>query len=294
MPPNRHNTSITGSHQQRKQSKSETICQERRTALRLLLFNNTKRELPETLREKVLKYDRHAIVKRNWTSVLDALGDCDVIVDYSDDTEAVRHRINEIWQRRVRANYTIRPAYFVISKTSQHHLARFEVERLGGHFLHLYDVPTRLGDELEQIRLRLGKLGCSLPRWLITYEGNGRTLQVSVSFLGSRGLQLVRAEDGLAAELAVLITRNGIPRSIAAWRKIMLGSPLFKSAGGSFNVPSRTTLRMHIHRDYIRELQRAFDEVRAGYCAERVMERARLGEKTVGYRIKGRWDPVTR
>jgi hypothetical protein len=259
-----------------------------------LLFNNTKRELPETLREKVLKYDRHASVKRNWNSVLDALGDCDVIVDCSDDLDAVLRRINEIWLRRQRDNYAIRPAYLVVSKASQYRLARFEVERLGGHFLHLYDVPTRFGDELEQIRLRLGKLGCSLPRWLITYEGNGKTLQASVSFLGPRGWHIVRQNDGHAAELAVLIKNSGISRSIAAWRKIMMADPLFKPAGGSFTVPSRTTLRMHVHRDYIRDLQRAFDEMRAGYCAERVMERIRLGEKTVGYRIKGRWDPVRR
>jgi hypothetical protein len=53
-------------------------------------------------------------------------------------------------------------------------------------------------------------------------KGNGKTLQAAVSFFGPQGLHLVRAEDGLAAELAALITRNGIPRSIAAWRKIMI------------------------------------------------------------------------
>ena len=266
----------------------------RRSKLRLLLFDGTKRELPERLREQVLKYDPHATVKREWASVIDACDAYDVIVDYSDDIDAVVRRINEIWRHRVRENYAIRPAYFLVNRISQYRLVRFEVERLGGHFLHLGDVPIRFGNELEQIRLGIDDLGRS-PRWLITYEGNGRTLQVSVSFLGPRGWRPVRQDDAHAAELAVLITtHNGIPRSIAGWRNVMISNPLFKPAGGGFSVPSRTTLRMHIHRDYIRDLQRAFDDARSGFCANKVLERVRLGEKTVGYRIKGRWDAARR
>lgn len=103
--------------------------------------------------------------------------------------------------------------------------------------MHIHDVPDRFCSELEQIRLQQCDLDRSSPHWVVTYEGNGKTLQASVSFFGPQGLQLVRAEDGLAAELAVLITRNDIPRSIAAWRKIMIDSPLFKPAGGGFNTP---------------------------------------------------------
>jgi hypothetical protein len=294
MPRNRHNTSIAGSHQSGKQSRQEIICQGSKPILRLLLFGDTKRELPQVLREEVVKHDGEAIIKRDWASVLSTLSNCDVILDYSDDIDAVVRRINQIWRYRVRANHAIFPAYIVISKISQYALARFAVERLGARYLHLYDVPALLGDELKQIDLCIAHVARSSPHWIITYEGNGRTLQASVSFFGPQGVHLVRAEDNLAAELAVLITRNGIPRSIAAWRKIMMDNPLFKPAGGGFNVPSRTTLRMHIHRDYMRVIQQAFDEARAGYFAKRVMERVRLGEKTVGYRIKGRWDAVRR
>jgi hypothetical protein len=242
----------------------------------------------------VLKYDPAAVIRRDWTSVLDNLNDCDVIIDHSDDIRAVLRRINELWRYRVQANYEPRPAYIAIGTPSRLSLARFEVERLGEYFLHVDDVPTRLGEELKRIDFRISHLTRSSAHWLITYEGNGKTLQASVSFFGPQGLHLVRAEDALAAELAVLIARNGIPRSIAAWRKMMMDNSLFKPSGGGFNIPSRTTLRMHIHRDYIRALQQAFDEARIGYCAKRLLERIRLGEKTVGYRIKGRWDAVRR
>jgi hypothetical protein len=275
-------------------SKFKPVCQGHSSALRLVLFGETKGELPETLRAEVLKNHGDAIVKRNWGSVLDALDSCDVILDYSDDIQAALRRINELWRRLVQANYAARPAYIVIGKPDRPSLARFEIERLGGHFLHLDDVPARLGEELKRIDLRIAHLSRSSPQWLIVYEGNGRTLQASVSIFGTQGLQFVRADDRLAAELAVLITNNGIPRSIASWRKIMMNSTLFKPSSGGFNVPSRTTLRMHIHRDYIRAIQKASDEVRVGYSAQRIMERIRLGEKTVGYRIKGRWDAVRR
>lgn len=294
MPPNRHNTSISGYDQQEKLSKSEITCQERRGCLRLLIFDGTKKELPEKLRNEVLRYDPAAVIRRDWISVLANLGDCDVVIDYCDDIRAVLRRINELWRYRVRANYATRPAYIAISTPRRPFMARFEVERLGERFLLVDDVPARLGEELRRIDFRISHLVRSSPHWLITYEGNGKTLQASVSFFGPQGLHLVRAEDALAAELTVLITRNGIPRSIAAWRKMMMDNPLFKLSGGGFNVPSRTTLRMHIHRDYIRDLQQAFDKARVGYCAKRVMERLRLGEKTVGYRIKGRWDAVRR
>lgn len=262
--------------------------------LRLLLFSDARREIPETLRTEVLKVDRHAVVKRDWDSAVDDLDGYEVIVDCSDDIDAGLRRIDDLWRRRVEANYAIRPAYLVISKTSQYSLGRFEIERLGERFLHLADVPSHFGKELEQIRLRIAHLERSLPRWLIAYEGNGRTLQVTISFLGPRGWQIVRQDDQHAAELAVLIKNNSIARSIASWRNVMMDDLLFESAGGAFKVPSRTTLRMHVHRDYARDLQRAFDEVRSGYRVKRVMERVRLGEKTVGYRIKGRWETVRR
>lgn len=293
MPPNRHNTS-TDSCQQKKKSKLQVPCQECKGSLRIVLFASNTRELPEKLREQALKCDPAAVIRREWASVLDTLTNCDVIIDYSDDIGATLRRINEVWRYRRRANHATRPAYIVVSNIAQYSLARFEVERRGARFLHIHDVPVRLGEELKQIILHITHLEKSSPQWLIEYEGNGRTLQVSVSFLDARGTHLVHAEDRLAAELALLITRNVISRSIAGWRNVMMNSPLFKPAGGGFEVPSRTTLRMHIHRDYLRVLQKAFDEASSGYCAKRVIERVQLGEKTVGYRIKGKGETTRR
>jgi hypothetical protein len=262
---------------------------------RLVLFSDSKREIPQALCAEVLKSKCPAVVKRDWRSVVANLHACDLIIDCSDSINGALRRIDEVSRKLAEENHAIRPSYLVVSATSRYPLARFEVEfRRGAYFLYRHDLPGRFSGELEQIRLRQREFERSSPRWLIEYQGNGQTLQVNVSFVSHRGLAVVRAADSLAAELAVLITNNGIPRSIASWRNILMGSPLFKPAGGGFNVPSRTTFRMHIHRDYIRVLQRAFDEARSGYCAKRVLERIRLGEKTVGYRIKGRWDPVRR
>lgn len=264
------------------------------STLRLLLFSDSKSALPQELLDKVLKYDSNAIIKRNWDSVLDSLDSCDVIIYNSDDIHKTLRRINEIWRYRLRGNYATRPSFLIISKTSQYHSGRFEVERLGERFLYLPDVQSQFGKELEQIRLRIADLERSSPRWLIVYEGNGRNLRVSILFLGPRGWHVVRQDDRHAAELAVLIKNSEIARSIAAWREMMMDDLLFRPAGGSFNVPSRTTLRMHIHRDYIRDLQRAFDEARSGYSAKAIRKRAGLGEKTVGYQIKGKWETVRR
>jgi hypothetical protein len=184
MPPNRHNTSISGYYQQGKLSKLESTCQERRSFLRLTLFDGTRRELPEKLRNEVLRYDPAAAIRRDWTSILDNLNDCDVIIDYSDDIRAVLRRINELWRYRVRANYATRPAYIAISTPSRAFLARFEVERLGERFLHADDVQARLGEELRRIDFRISHLARSSPHWLIAYEGNGKALQTYVSFFG--------------------------------------------------------------------------------------------------------------
>jgi hypothetical protein len=36
--------------------------------------------------------------------------------------------------------------------------------------------------------------------------------------------------------------------------------------------------------------QEVFDEGRTGFSAERIMERTKLGDRTVGYRIRGKWE----
>lgn len=273
----------------------EAFFHRRSQGLRIVLFNDSKKEIPQTLCAEILKSKCSAIVKRDWDSVVADLYSCDLIVDCSDNIDAALRRIDEVLRKKTRENYAIRPSYLAVSATRRYPLARFEVEfRRGAHFLHLHDVAARFSSELEQIRLWRRDIERSSPRWLIEYEGNGRTLHVIVSFVSRRGLQVVRAADSHAAELAVFITYNHIPRSITAWRKLLLSNPLFRPRGGGFRVPSRSSLKMHVHRDFVRDLQRAFDEGKTGFSAERTIERVGLGDRTVGYKIRGKWEVIRR
>lgn len=267
----------------------------RSQGLRVVLFNNSKKEIPQTLCAEILKSKCPAIVKRDWDCVVADLYAYDLIIDCSDNIDAALHRIDDIARRRARANHAISPSYLVVSATDRYPLARFEIEfRRGAHFLHLHDVPARFRSELEQIRLCRRDIERSSPPWLIEYEGNGRTLHVIVSFVSRRGLQVVRAADSHAAELAVFIMHNHIHRSITAWRKLLLGNSLFRPRGGAFPVPSRKSLKIHVHRDFVRDLQRAYDEAKTAFSAERTIERIGLGDRTVGYRIRGKWEAVRR
>jgi hypothetical protein len=273
----------------------EILSHRRSQGVRLVLFSDSKKEIPQTLCAEVLKSKCPAVVKRDWDAVVARFHEWDLIVDCSDDIDGALRRIDQVSRRRARENHAARPSYLVVSTISQYPLARFEVEfRRGEHFLHLHDIPACFSRELEQVRLRQRDIERSSPRWLIEYEGNGRTLQVIISFVSRRGLQVVRVADSHAAELEVFITHNHIHRSITAWRKLLMNSPLFRSRGGGFRVPSRKSLKMHVHRDFVRDLQRAFNEAKTGFSAERTIERVGLGDRTVGYRIKGKWETLRR
>src|SRR5437899_4615099 len=129
-----------------------------RSRSRLVVFDDTNSDLPDFFLKRVLATDRNAPVRRQWDSVINPLVANsslapEVIADVFTDSTAVIRRMHEIWDWRVRSNYAAWPVYFAISRTGQPPLVRFEIERLGGHFLYLADVPNHFTQELEQIRL---------------------------------------------------------------------------------------------------------------------------------------------
>src|ERR1043165_3780335 len=150
-----------------------------RNQLSILLVNETGQPLPSYLVEPILRIDSDAKIFTSWLSVMRVLvgKSCSVpdliIVISTDCASAVQH-LNGLWTIRLRNNYSVRPLYFGLSQRGQFASRRYEIERLGGYFLALSDVPCRFSQELEQVRLALGSLIRSLPTWLIAYEGHGR------------------------------------------------------------------------------------------------------------------------
>jgi hypothetical protein len=268
-----------------------------RSRLRLLIFDSTNSDLPDFFLKRVLAIDRDAQVRRQWDSVMNPLiansGIApEIITDVFSDSASVIRRMNEIWDLRVRSNYAAWPVYFAVSRIGQPPLVRFEIERLGGHFLYLADVPSHFTRELEQIRLNLSTLRRSLPYWQITREGQGATSRAAIHLLCQRRLTRLCGSDRHVAVFAAMLKRNALPRSIGDLLKILAEDSLFKQSGGSFDVPSRNTLKMYIHRDFPKYLQRVFNSARSGYSAHRVLERVRLNAKTMGYKIRGQFLPV--
>jgi hypothetical protein len=264
-----------------------------------LILSNPGTILPAALLEQVALVDPNASVKRSWASVTDTLmkRSCrypDVIIDVVTDPAPVMKRIRDLWQLRVRHNYSSRPAYFAISRNIPPPLVRFDIERLGGHYLLEFDVPAHFQQELAQIRLGFGPLTRSLPCWWIVQEGNGTTLRAVIYLVTRKRRIRVGGSDRHAAVLAAFIKHNGISRSIGAWQKILSEDLLFKPAGGSFDVPSRSSLKAYLHRDLPRYLQQAFDQERTGYCADRVIECMNPGTWATEYRIRGEWEVVRR
>ena len=286
-PESLHATAITNGCQDPNHSRS--------SAPRLLLFDGTGQEIPEALRQRVIKADCNALVLRTWESVTSCrLEKVEVIIDCCNGIQGAIERIDEVWKLRMRTNYSLRPAYLVITKTSQPASARFQIHRRGGRILHLRDVADQFKQELEQIRLALGPLSRSLPRWSIVYEGNGNTLQAQVYFKGSRPPVRICAADRPIAALAVFIKHNGIARSLSAWRKILADDLLFKPAGGGFDLPSLASIKMYLHRDFPRCLQEAFDAYRSGFCADHIIENIDPGTHRTKYRIRGEWEAIRR
>ena len=78
---------------------------------------------------------------------------------------------------------------------------RFELERSGAHFLHVFDFPTHFKAEMDQIRLELAPVVRSLPSWLIVQEGNGKTLQANVRLVYRRKAVSVHGSDRMIAAL---------------------------------------------------------------------------------------------
>jgi hypothetical protein len=265
--------------------------------VRIMILEETGMSIPETLLRLVLALDSNAQVKRRWDSVIhgfsrDFSAVPDMVVDIFSDTAAVLRRINVLWELRVRRNYSPRPLYVAISRVTQPALTRYEIERYGGHFLYVADIPNHFMHEVEQLRMELCAAQRSLPRWQIVREGQGKTARVTIHLL-ERGTQIrLGGSDRHNAVLAAMLKRNAMPRSINEWRKILAEDPLFKPAGGSFSVPSRNTLKAYLHRDFPKYLQAAFNGRRSGYAANRVIERMRLDGKTMGYRIRGQCLPI--
>lgn len=266
--------------------------------MRILVFQETGIALPDTVLKPILTIDRDAQVKRQWQSVIHDLcaNSCtapEIIADIFTDGLAALRRMNEIWEFRVRSNYSPHPLYLAISRTSQTALMRFEIERHGGHFLYLIDAPNHFTPELEQMRLKLNTLRRSLPYWQIVREGQGGTSRATIHLLDHGTPTRLGGSDSHIAVFAAMLARNALPRSIGEWRKILAEDPLFKPAGGGFDVPSRNTLKAYLHRDFPKYLQRAFNERRSGHAARRVIERVRLDGKTMGYKIRGQCLPIS-
>jgi hypothetical protein len=268
--------------------------------LRLLLFNDDATSFPASLLEQVTIADRNALIKRDFDSVMEmftAANCCaipDIVVHLFTDPASLMRRIKDVWSARMRQNYNPRPAYFAISSTTQPSLVRYEIERLGGHFLHLFDVPTHFRREIDQIRLELRPVIRSLPRWLIVQEGYGPTLRAVVYLVGRHRAIRVGGSDRHAAALAAFIKHNGISRSIGAWQKVFADDVLFAPSGGGFDIPSRSGLKRYLRRDFPKYFQQAFDEQRSGHSADRVIECINPGTWATEYKVRGEWEVVRR
>lgn len=266
--------------------------------LRLVLLNNGLGTLPSTLTEQVVKIDPEAQIRNSWASLIDSLADSccafDVIIAVGQDCSLTMQQMDDLWRLRVRHNYSPRPVYFAISKDTQRGLTRYNIERLGGHFLHLFDAPSHLQAEIDQIRLELAPVIRSLPSWRIVYEGNAGTLRPVIYLVNRRRSERIPGSDRLIAALAVFLKNNGIARSLSGWQKILYDDPLFMPAGGEFSVPSISTLKMYIRRDFHNCLQRVFDTCGSGFCADRVIEVVDPGTHGARFRIRGEWEAIRR
>ncbi len=267
--------------------------------LRILVLNDKSLPLPEKLLELVQREDPDAIIRNSWDSVCDILADDwpsvpHMILGVSPDCAAVTRRLKKLWRLRVAKNYSLWPIYFAMPRSNQPGRSRFDIERLGGYFLHLFDAANHFRSAVEQIRLMFGHLKRSLPTWLIVYEGNGTTLRAVVYFVHRKRFMRVRGSDRQIATIAVFLKNNGLERSFASWQQILAGDPLFEPSDGYFKVPSVGTIKMYVHRDFPKSLQRAFDEYRSGFSAKQVVEIVDPGTHMTACRIRGEWEIIRR
>lgn len=283
------NTSTSSREPHRDAHCERTRC----SSFRLLLLNETGLPLPAVFLEQVSGIDPDAQMRNRWSSLYEKASSLcatvDAIVAISrDGTLPIRH-LRELSSLRIQNNYSPRPLYFAICTERQSPNVRYEIEQLGGYFLHLFDVAAHFREEFEQMRLTLKDLIRSLPRWLIVYEGNGESLRAHVYFAHRRRMHLVPGSDRQIATLAVFIKNSGTCRSLSEWQKTMEEDLLFRPAGGGFDVPSTNTLKMHLWRDFPNNLQKVFDLCHSGFSAERVIECCNPGTHSTKYRIRGEW-----
>jgi hypothetical protein len=267
--------------------------------LKLTILKNTAGPLPESLLQQAIRIDPNTQIRHSWDSMIDRLAAnaCrtpDVIVGYSTGYELALEQIKELRDFRERCNYSPRPIYLAITAKRQSGVTRLEIERAGGYFLYAPDVPTHFRDEIENIRLELDRVSRSLPFWRIVLEGSEETLQTNVSFLGRGKSIRLWGKDRMIASLAAFIKHNGIARSAQGWLKIIADDPLFKPTGGPFQVPSPTSLKMYLRREFPNCLQRAFDEYGSGFCAKRVLECINPRTHAAQYQIRGECEVARR
>jgi hypothetical protein len=239
-----------------------------------------------------LRIDPEAQIKSSWTSLIDMLAanSCrtfDVIVAVGPDCSLAMEQMDELQRLRVRNNYSSRPVYFAISQDTQWGLTRYKIERLGGHFLHPLDIPSGFQPEIDLIWHELTPATRSLPFWRIVYQGNAGTLRPIIYLVNRRRSERISGSDRLIAALAAFLKNNGIERSLSAWQKILYDDLLFTPCGGGFPVPSVSTLKMYLRRDFRNCLQRVFDICGSSFCADRVIEVVNPGTHGARFRIRG-------
>jgi hypothetical protein len=262
-----------------------------------VLLNNGSPTLHSALTEQVVRIDPEAQIKSSWTSLIDMLAanSCrtfDVIVTVGPDCSLAMEQMDELRRLRVQSNYSPRPVYFAISQDTQLGLTRYRIERLGGHFLHPLDIPCGFQAEIDLIQHELAPATRSLPFWRIVYEGNAGTLRPIIYLVNRRRSERISGSDRLIAALAAFLKNNGIERSLSGWQKILYDDPLFTSCGGGFPVPSISTLKMYLRRDFHNCLQRVFDICGSRFCAARVIEAIDPGTHGARFRIRGEWELI--
>lgn len=258
-------------------------------------MKNTDGPLPDTLVQQVIQIDPDAQIRNSWNSFIDCLAanSCrtpDVIVGYSSECGQAIRQIKELGDLRRHYNYSPRPVYLAITAQRQPVVTRLEIERVGGYFLHLPDVPRHFNDEIERIRIELDHIVRSLPFWNIVLEGHGRTLQAQVSVVYRGRSVRVWGSERMIAALATFIKNNGIPRSVKGWLNIFADDLLFKPMGGPFSVPSVTSFKEYLRRSFPNCLQKAFDEYKSGFAATHVIECINPRTHAARYRIRGEWE----
>jgi hypothetical protein len=266
-----------------------------RSRLRLTVLNETGTPLSVDFLQSILQNDPEAKMKKNWGAILEELTKkactaTDVIIVVCNDCQATIQQLKSLWKLRIYFNFSPRPICFFISRSRQSVLTRYRIERLGGYFLQLCDVPGYFQREFERIHIFWGVVNRALPLWRIVYEGNGKTLRAEVFSLNRGHVSQVPGSERQIATLAVFLKNNGITRSFSGWRKCLIDDPLFKPSGGSFSVPSVGTIKMWFKRDFVKNLQIAFDTYRSGFDATRVIERIYPASHRTKCRIRGEWD----